>query len=69
MPLIAASLQAHCEPPLSRHVCFRLAGWGDSTYDDGIVVGLDGEILVVESGGETVLVDPRPWPVGNVLPF
>jgi len=69
MPLIAGSSQPHCEPLVSRHVCYRLAGWGDSTYDDGIVVGFDGDILVVESDGETVFLDPRPWPVGNVLPF
>lgn len=51
------------------HVSFRLHGWSDSSYDDGRVTDHHNGLLLVETADDIVEVDPRPWPVGNVLPF
>jgi len=51
------------------HVSFRLHGWSDSSYDDGRVTDHHHGMLLVETAGDIVEVDPRPWPIGNVLPF
>jgi hypothetical protein len=51
------------------HVSFRLKGWSDSSYDDGRVCSHHNGKLLVETAIDIVEVDPRPWPVGNVLPF
>jgi hypothetical protein len=51
------------------HVSFRLHGWSDSSCDDGRVTGHHHGKLLIETAGDIVEVDPRPWPLGNVLPF
>jgi len=55
--------------PIGGHVSFRLHGWSDSSYDDGRVTDHHHGKLLVETATDIVEVDPRPWPVGNVLPF
>ena len=51
------------------HVSFRLKGWPDSSYEGGRVTDHHNGKLLVETDNEIVEVDPRPWPVGNLLPF
>ena len=51
------------------HISFRLKGWSDSSYDDGRVCSHHNGKLLVETATDIVEVDPRPWPIGNVLPF
>lgn len=51
------------------HLSFRLAGWADTSYDDGRVIGHHNGMLLVETDSDVVEVDPRPWPLGHVLPF
>jgi hypothetical protein len=51
------------------HVSFRLKGWSDSSYDDGRICSHHNGLLLVETATDIVEVDPRPWPLGNVLPF
>lgn len=51
------------------HVSFRLKGWSDQSYDDGRVIDHHAGKLLVETDTDIVEVDPRPWPVGNLLPF
>jgi hypothetical protein len=51
------------------HISFRLNGWSDSSYDDGRVTDHHNGLLLVETATDIVEVDPRPWPLGNVLPF
>jgi hypothetical protein len=55
--------------PIGSGVTYRLYGWSQSSYDDGQVIGHhDGKVLL-ETVDDVVEVDPRPWPLGNVLPF
>jgi hypothetical protein len=51
------------------HISFRLKGWSASSYDDGRVTDHHHGRLLVETADDIVEVDPRPWPLGNVLPF
>ena len=51
------------------HISFRLKGWSESSYDDGRVINHHNGKLLVETDTDIVEVDPRPWPVGNLLPF
>ena len=51
------------------YVTFRLNGWSPRSYDDGRVTDHHNGRLIVETAGDIVEVDPRPWPEGNVLPF
>lgn len=53
------------------HVTFRLAGWSGTSYDDGRIIDINESrhMLLVETADDVVEVDPRPWPVGNVLPL
>jgi hypothetical protein len=51
------------------HVNFRLANWSPRSYEDGRVISHNHGKLIVETAGDIVEVDPRPWPEGNVLPF
>ena len=51
------------------HISFRLKGWSDSSNDDGRVCSHHNGKLLVETAIDIVEVDPRPWPVGTVLPF
>jgi hypothetical protein len=51
------------------HVTFRLAKWGESSFDSGRVIDHHNGKLLVETDTDIVEVDPRPWPVGNLLPF
>jgi len=51
------------------HISFRLKGWPDNSYDDGRVTDHHHGKLLVETATDIVEVDPRPWPLGNVLPF
>lgn len=51
------------------YITFRLNGWSDSSYDDGRVTDHHNGRLLVETASDIVEVDPRPWPIGNVLPF
>ena len=55
--------------PVNGHVSFRLKGWSDSSYDDGRVIGHHDGKLLVETASDIVEVDPREWPIGNVLPW
>ena len=50
---------------------FRLAGWSESSSDSGRVCDMHEErlTLLIETSTDIVELDPRPWPVGNVLPF
>jgi hypothetical protein len=75
---IAAACGLHEQTPARRaidchavgdHISFRLHGWSDSSYDDGRVTGHYHGKLLIETAGDIVEVDPRPWPLGNVLPF
>lgn len=52
------------------HITFRLKGWGPSSYDDGRIVDVNESlnVLLVETAADIVEVDPRPWPIGGVLP-
>ena len=52
-------------------VTFRLKGWSDASCQTGRVADMhDGRLtLLVETVDDIVEVDPRPWPIGNVLPF
>jgi len=51
-------------------VAFRLEGWSPASYADGRVRGYDAAgMLVVDSDFGVVILDPRPWPYGNLLPF
>ena len=50
-------------------VTFRLAGWPQSSFDDGDVIGHHNGKLLVETADDIVEVDPRAWPEGNVLPW
>lgn len=51
------------------YLTFRLSTWSPRSYDAGRVVSHHNGRLIVETAGDIVEVDPRPWPVGNVLPF
>ena len=51
------------------HVSFRLKGWSDASYDDGRIIGHHDGKLLVETASDIVEVDPREWPIGNVLPW
>jgi hypothetical protein len=51
------------------HITFRLKGWSLNSHDDGRVCSHHAGMLLVETASDIVEVDPRPWPVGNVLPF
>ncbi len=53
------------------HITFRLTGegWSLNSHDDGRVCSHHAGMLLVETASDIVEVDPRPWPVGNVLPF
>ena len=51
------------------HLAFRLDGWSERSYDDGRVIGHHAGKLIVESATDVNEVDPRPWPIGHVLPF
>jgi hypothetical protein len=75
---IAAACGLHEQTPTRRaidcyaigdHISFRLYGWSQSSYDDGRVTDHHNGKLLVETATDIVEVDPRPWPIGNVLPF
>lgn len=51
------------------YISFRLSTWSPTSYDDGRVINHHNGRLIVETAGDIVEVDPRPWPEGNVLPF
>lgn len=51
------------------YISFRLSTWSPKSYDDGRVIDHHQGRLIVETAGDIVEVDPRPWPEGNVLPF
>lgn len=53
------------------HISFRLPGWSHASSDEGRIVDVceQRNRLFVETTDDVVEVDPRPWPVGNVLPF
>jgi len=75
----AAAIHDQTPPPrrcLDRHaigdsLTFRLAGWGAAEFDSGRIIDISEERnrLLVETAADIVEVDPRPWPLGNVLPF
>jgi hypothetical protein len=57
-------------------VTYRLRSWGDGSYEAGRVTGFTvcqqgRERLVVkaEDDGTIRILDPQPWPTGNLLPF
>ncbi len=51
-------------------VAFRLEGWSPASYADGIVRGYTSDgMLSVNSDVGALVLDPRPWPDGNLLPF
>jgi hypothetical protein len=51
------------------HVNFRLSNWSAHSYEDGRVISHNNGKLIVETAGDIIEVDPRPWPEGNLLPF
>jgi hypothetical protein len=51
------------------YLTFRLSTWSARSYEDGRVISHNHGKLIVETAGDIVEVDPRPWPEGNVLPF
>ena len=51
------------------YLTFRLSTWSPKSYDDGRVINHHHGRLIVETSGDIVEVDPRPWPEGNLLPF
>jgi hypothetical protein len=51
------------------YLTFRLSTWSPRSYEDGRVIDHHNGRLIVETAGDIVEVDPRPWPEGNVLPF
>ena len=51
------------------YLTFRLSTWSPRSYEDGRVIDHHQGKLIVETAGDIVEVDPRPWPEGNVLPF
>lgn len=55
--------------PIGSHVTFRLNGWSPASSDDGQIISHHNGKLLVETVEDIVEVDPRPWPLGNVLPF
>lgn len=59
------------EHAVGDYITFRLAGWSESSFANGRIVGVcewTDRILVIHDGQE-MEIDPRPWPAGNVLPF
>jgi hypothetical protein len=75
---IAAACGLHEQTPSRRaidcyaigdYISFRLTGWSGSSYDDGRVTGHHNGLLLIETADDVVEVDPRPWPIGHVLPF
>ena len=64
-------------PSYGDRVTYRLKGWSDRSGESGRVIrhtcGTDGRPrLVVEvegSPGQIRVIDPRPWPTGDKLPF
>lgn len=52
-------------------IAFRLTGWSESSCATGRICDVHERrnTLLVETDNDIVEVDPRPWPVGNVLPF
>lgn len=61
-----------CTYSIGDRVTYRLEGWGNS-HENGRVTGHsgDGSQLLVESEDDHTrrVIDARPWPTGNVLPF
>ena len=61
-------------PCVGDRVSFRLKGWSDRCGEPGRVVKVgtnhDGRpsVIVESDDGEITVVDPRPWPVGHLLP-
>jgi hypothetical protein len=51
------------------YLTFRLSTWSVKSYEDGRVISHNHGKLIVETAGDIVEVDPRPWPEGNVVPF
>jgi len=51
------------------HVWFRLSGWSPASSESGRVLDNHRDRLLVETETDVVEVDPRPWPLGNLLPF
>jgi len=51
------------------YLTFRLSTWSPRSYEDGRVISHNHGKLMVETAGDIVEVDPRPWPEGNILPF
>ena len=77
---LAAACWLHEQTPTRRaldchaigdHISFRLTGWSPASSDDGRIVDVceQRNRLFVETVEDIVEVDPRPWPLGNVLPF
>ncbi len=51
-------------------VAFRLKDWPGTCYADGRVRGYTSDgMLSVDSDVGALVLDPRPWPDGNLLPF
>jgi hypothetical protein len=51
------------------YVTFRLTGWSESSSQSGRVLDHHQGKLLVETDASIEEVDPRPWPLGNLLPF
>ena len=69
-------LEACTLPSVGDRIAYRLKGMSEAASEAGRVVrvaadGPDRATLVVESeDGQTLrVIDPRPWPAGNLLPF
>lgn len=64
-----------CTYAVGDRITYRLREWGNAGYEVGRVIGHT-EVqasprLVVEAEDDhtTRVIDARPWPTGNVLPF
>lgn len=61
-----------CTFAVGDRVTYRLEGWGNA-HENGRVTGHrdDGLYLLVEAEDDHTqrVIDARPWPIGNVLPF
>lgn len=62
-------------PEIGERVAYRLQGWSDRSFDAAKVIGhLHAEgsttvLIELDDGSGLRVIDARPWPTGNLLPF
>lgn len=69
-------LEAFSLPSVGDRVTYRLRGMSDTASEAGRVVRVTADsadlatlVVEAEDGSGLRVIDPRPWPTGNVLPF